>query len=90
LANWVERTTSKKIEMILKREGREKKNSPHSTKILGDKILPKLGVMIKIGSLYNFPSTSILSRMWKKLEESTCIAILVASPNLEIRVQKMF
>jgi hypothetical protein len=31
----------------------------------------------KIGSLYNFSSILVLSR-WKKLEESTCKAILVA------------
>ena len=45
--------------MVLQREGRGKVSSPHLVKLLGTKILPKWGVMIHIGSLYNFSSISI-------------------------------
>ena len=68
--------------MVLQGEGRGKVSSPHLVKLLGTKILRKWGVMIHIGSLYNFLSISILSR-WKKLEESACISILPVGPNLE-------
>jgi hypothetical protein len=68
--------------MVLQGEGRGKISSPHSVNILGTKILPKWGGMIQIGSSYNFSSILVLSG-WKKLEESTCRAILVAGPSLE-------
>jgi hypothetical protein len=68
--------------MVLQGEGRGNISSPHSVNILGTKILPKWRGMIQIGSLYCFSSISILSE-WKKLEESTCRAILVACPSLE-------
>ena len=82
LADWVERTTSRKDKMVLHGEGRGNVSSPHLVKLLGTKILPKWGVMIHIGSLYNFSSISVLSS-WKILKESSCISILAVGPNLE-------
>ena len=68
--------------MVLQGEGRGKFSSPHSVNILGTKIIPKSKGMIHIRSFYYFSSILMLSE-WKKLEESTCRAILVACPNLE-------
>jgi hypothetical protein len=85
LADWVERTTSRQSEVVPKGEIRGKISSPHSIKLLGARSLPKWGGMIHIGSLYYFSSILMLSK-WKKLEESTCRVILVASLSLEIWV----
>jgi hypothetical protein len=52
------------------------------SKYFGTKILSKWGGMIQIGSSYNFSSILVLFG-WKKLEESTCRAILVVGPSLE-------
>jgi hypothetical protein len=82
LADWVERTSYKKKKVVLQGEGRGKISSPHLVNILGTKSLHKWGGMLWIGSLYCFSSISILSE-WKKLEESTCRAILVGGSNLE-------
>jgi hypothetical protein len=68
--------------MVLQREGRGKISSLHSVNILGTIMIPKWGVMIHIESSYNFSSISILYG-WKKLEESSCRAILVVSPSLK-------
>jgi hypothetical protein len=56
---------------------------------LGTKSLPKWGGMIRIGSLYYLSSISMLSK-WKKLEESSCKAILATRSNLENLVQKNY
>jgi hypothetical protein len=50
LEDWVERTTSKKIKMVLQREGRVNISSPQSINILGTERLPNWGVMIQIDS----------------------------------------
>jgi hypothetical protein len=60
LADWVERTTSRQRKMVLQGKGRGKISSPNSINILGTKIIPKLGGMIYIGSLYYFSSISML------------------------------
>jgi hypothetical protein len=68
--------------MVLQREGKGKNFSPHSVKLSKTKSLPKWGGMIRIASLYYISSILMLSE-WKKLEESTCKAILAAGPSLE-------
>jgi hypothetical protein len=75
-------TTSRQSKVVLQGEGRGKISSPHLVNILGTKSLLKWGGMIWIGSLYYLSYISILSE-WEKLEELTCMAILVVGPILE-------